>query len=92
VEFGDATFDTFGAFEQVVAVGNPGGPCLKLRAMHRRGAVLKRDLRWDFGLELIQYWAEHPAWMVVGSHPSGCRDGYGSRICEEKSRAPHEAR
>ena len=65
-DFDDPTFDPFACFDRMVGFGEVDDPYPQFHAMHRRGTVLKGDLRREFGLQPFPFWTDYPTWMGFG--------------------------
>lgn len=66
VDFDDPTFDPFHTIDQQQGFADVDDPYPQFHEMHRRGTVLKGDLRESFGLPQFGLWEHLPAWMVFG--------------------------
>ena len=66
VDFDDPTFDPFTTCDLSQGFGDVVDPYPQFHALHRKGTVLKGDLRQELGLQPFAVWAEYPSWMVFG--------------------------
>ena len=66
VDFDDPTFDPAATFDRAQGLGEVDDPYPQIHALHRKGTVLKGDMRREFGLQPFPIWADYPSWMVFG--------------------------
>ena len=65
-DFDDPTFNPFATVDRMQGFEDIDDPYPRFHALHRKGTVLKGDVRREFGLQQLPVWANYPSWMVLG--------------------------
>ena len=66
MDFDDPTFDPFATIDRMQGFAEVDDPYPQFHILHRKGTVLKGDMRREFGLEPFPFYADYPSWMVFG--------------------------